>query len=44
MAKIAAMTKTTLLPTAGAERRAAPKPDRAPSGGRSPYSADGGLQ
>jgi hypothetical protein len=25
------------------ERRAAPKPARAPAGGRSPYSADGGL-
>jgi len=25
------------------ERRAAPKPARAPSGGRSPYSASAGL-
>jgi hypothetical protein len=27
-----------------AERRAAPKPARAPSGGRPTYSSDGGLR
>jgi hypothetical protein len=30
--------------TLWAERRAAPKPARAPSGGRPTYSSDGGLQ
>jgi hypothetical protein len=32
----------SIRPHQRAERRAAPKPARAPSGGRPPYSADGG--
>jgi hypothetical protein len=32
------------LNTVRAERRAAPKPARAPSGGRAMYSSTGGLQ
>jgi hypothetical protein len=36
--------KPTLLERERAERRAAPKPGRAPSGGRPTYPLDGGLQ
>jgi hypothetical protein len=35
---------TTQLGGERAERRAAPKPARAPSGGRTTYPSDGGLQ
>jgi len=35
--------QTTLLGGERDERRAAPKPARAPAGGRTMYSSDGGL-
>jgi len=36
--------KKRILNGQRAERRAAPKPARTPSGGRSTYSTNGGLQ
>jgi len=38
------MSHKSVITEMRVERRAAPKPARATSGGRAPYSADGGLQ